>query len=428
MPYLLPQDEVFWYLNREMSKQLTGTVKVDVAVVGGGMAGITAAQSFAHKGLKVALVEKSFCGAGASGKSSGFITPDSEFSLGDMVEKYGAEKGRQLWEFVIGGVRIIQKNIIDYSINCDYLVQDTLVVASSEKAFSEDIKSEHTTRQNLHYTSSLYPKDQLSNIIGSQGYYGGVSYPGSFGINSYLYCQGMKDVLENLGVSIFEESPVLTVGDHAVLTPLGKVEAETIILCTDRFTPDLGRLSSQVYHAQTFLMMSSPLKDTDIYRIFPDRAMMVWDTDLIYNYFRLGKDNRMLLGGASLLSTYASTPHYHNERMFYKLTNYFKTKFPDITVTFEYLWPGLIGISKDIMPIAGLDKHQNSIYYIAGAAGLPWAAALGAYSAKRLIDGNTEHDDCFSPYRQFPIGEGLQKILGKQLSFAISNFSVVGTL
>ncbi len=425
---LLPQDEVFWYLSNDVCKPLTTTIKVDVAVVGGGMAGITAAQSFSKKGLKVALVEKGFCGAGASGKSSGFITPDSEFSLGDMVGKYGTEKAQALWEFAGGGVRLIEKNILDYALDCDYVVQNTLVVASSEKAFSDDISKEHETRKNLKYPSVLYAKNELGKILGSQDYYGGISYPGSFGINSYRYCQGMKRVLLDLGVDVFEETPVLAVEDHFLVTPSGKIEAGVIVLCTDRFTPDLGRLTSQVYHAQTFLLMSSPVADADLYRIFPDRPVMVWDTDLIYNYFRVSNDNRILLGGASLLSTYAANPHYHNERMFYQLTNYFKKKFPDVTAHFEYLWPGLIGISKDIMPLAGLDRDERSIYYIAGAAGLPWAAALGAYSAKRLIDGNKEFDDCFSPYRKFPIGEGLQRILGKKISFALSNFSVVGTL
>lgn len=111
---LLPEDQVFWYLRCKAPNQLKTKIKVDVAVVGAGMAGITAAQSFSKKGLKVALIEKAFCGAGASGKSSGFITPDSEFSLADMVDKYGLEKARTLWEFVRGGCRLIQQNITDY--------------------------------------------------------------------------------------------------------------------------------------------------------------------------------------------------------------------------------------------------------------------------------------------------------------------------
>lgn len=194
----------------------------------------------------------------------------------------------------------MQTNSAEYYrlfLDCDYLVQDTLVVATSKKAYKQDIEHEHEARLKLGYSSDLFDKTTLAGIIGSRSYYGGVAYPGSFGINSYLYCQGMMRVLADSGVKIFEESPVLSIDGHRVITPYGEVEAGHIVLCTDRFTPDLGVLSYEIYHAQTFLMMSAPLTDDDISRIFPQRSFMVWDTDLIYNYFRLGKQNRLLLGG-----------------------------------------------------------------------------------------------------------------------------------
>src|SRR5579871_5886436 len=67
---LFPQDHVFWYLNNPIQAQpLTHDISTDVLVVGGGMAGITTAQAFHEKGYKVTLIEKTYCGAGASGKS-----------------------------------------------------------------------------------------------------------------------------------------------------------------------------------------------------------------------------------------------------------------------------------------------------------------------------------------------------------------------
>ncbi len=91
-----PLDEVLWYLPPHHIKQLRSDVSADVVIIGGGMAGLTAAQAFAKKGCSVIVLEKSFCGAGASGKSSGFITPDSEFSLGSFVERYGPVRSTTL--------------------------------------------------------------------------------------------------------------------------------------------------------------------------------------------------------------------------------------------------------------------------------------------------------------------------------------------
>jgi gamma-glutamylputrescine oxidase len=85
------------------------------------------------------------------------------------------------------------------------------------------------------------------------------------------------------------------------------------------------------------------------------------------------------------------------------------------------MWPGLIGLSKDIAPLAGRDKDKPYLYYISAAAGLPIAAALGRYSAENLIDNKTDLDEYFSPYRSFMIGGITQKILGDGLTFALCN-------
>lgn len=425
---ILPQDQVFWYLDTASIEPLRQDITTDVVVVGGGMAGLTAAQSFQEKGLDVVVLEKNYCGSGATGKSSGFITPDSELPLHAFERLYGGEQARQLWEFVTSGVAKIQDNIRTYNLACDYQEQDTLVVASTPGAFTSTICKEYDVRSRLGYESSLYSASELPSVLGSSAYHGGISYGGTFGMSAYRYCSGMKDVLRKKGVRIYEESPVFTIGEHEVVTPSAKVAAKYIIVCTDHLTPALGRLAGDVYHAQTFLMMSSPLSDAQITALFPHKKYMMWDTNLIYNYLRITGDNRLMLGGANLLYTYARQEKHNSGFLSQQLQNYCAKKFPDQTVTFEYMWPGLIGISKDLMPLAGRDTYQPHVYYIAAAAGLPWAAALGMYSAASIVDKETRFDHYFSPYRTFTIGPLLQTLLGTRLSFALSNFLRVGSV
>lgn len=419
---LSPLDQVLWYINRPLCKPATKSVKVDVLVVGGGMAGLSAAQTFHEKGLSVALIEKNYCGAGASGRSSGFITPDSEFSLHNLLEFYGPDQGKNLWEFAVSGVELIHSNIKKYAISCDYQEQDTLVLATSKKSLQNSIEKEYKARADLQYQSNLYSQETLPTIIGSSKYYGGIRYPNTFGICAYQYCQAMKHILLNQGVQIFEDCPATEIISHEVKTPSMHFKAEKIVLCIDRFIRDFGKLLSSVYHVQTFLMMSAPLTIEQTKLLFPEQRMMAWDTDLIYNYFRLDGDNRLMLGGARLLSTYASCEEHKTARVQKKLMNYCKEKFPHIPLHFNYIWPGIIGITKDIMPVAGFDKDNTHIYYVTGAAGLPWAAALGVYSAESMIDKRTDLDDVFSPYRHFTLGSTAQKVLGTKLTFALSNF------
>lgn len=417
----IPQDQTYFYLNNKQPQQLRTGIKADVVVIGGGIAGLSAAQSFRRKGLSVVLLEKNFCGSGASGKSSGFLTPDSELNLSYFDRMYGSDIAKKIWGFVIGGVELVENNIKSFNISCDYQSQDTLVVANSEHANSR-ILYEHQTRQKLSYESSWYTKEKISSIIGSEKYYGGVRYSGTFGVNAYQYCQAMKDVLESQGIQVFEETPVVKLHSQGVQTLHGSIDAENIVVCVDRFIPELGALDKDIFHAQTFLMISEPLPDDEIRKIFPDERLMVWDTDLIYQYFRVTGDNRLMLGGSDLISIFWGKEIHNSTTMFEKLLRYQKRNFPHVLMNFEYFWPGLIGVSKDLFPIADFDNKNKNVYYISGAAGLPWAAALGRYAADKIIHQQDDFDEFFSLKRKFLIRDGLQTLLGKRLSFAISNF------
>lgn len=414
------QDQVFWYLQREKILPCMQDLQVDVVVIGGGMAGLSAAQAWHTKGKRVALVEQFYCGSGATGKSSGFVTPNAELSLTDFTHRYNAETAFKIWNFISSGVDDIRSNIVDHHFKCGYEAQDTLVLANSLKDMKE-LEIEHHNLAKFGYQTTLYTQDSVKDKIGSKAYFGGVAYENTFGLDGYRYCQEMKSYLQAQGVLIFEETPVIALDEHVVKTPYANITADYIVVCTDRFMPELNLLRQDVYHAQTFVMASQVLTDEQVKMIFPDKKLMCWDTDFIYQYFRVTADNRLLLGGGDLATSYASQATHDYDPIVQKLTTYLATKFPQLSIRFEQVWPGLMGISKDIGPLAGVDKDKPYQYYIAAACGLPIAAALGRHSADYFIDDNHEFDDYFSPYRKFPISGVAQSILGNKVSFALSN-------
>jgi glycine/D-amino acid oxidase-like deaminating enzyme len=128
------------------------------------------------------------------------------------------------------------------------------------------------------------------------------------------------------------------------------------------------------------------------------------------------------VGGAHLFDTYASEETHNNKRMARALDAYINTKFPGLKTSLEYIWPGMIGVSKDLFPIAGFDENRSSIYYITAATGLPWAAALGAYSAEHVLNNDTRFAEYFSPYRSFKINAFATKLFGHKLTFALSHY------
>jgi gamma-glutamylputrescine oxidase len=413
---------VYWHPQQlPQTTPLRRNISSDVAVVGGGMAGLTCAQVLVERGLSVTLVEQAFCGAGASGRSSGFITPDSELELWHLVANYGEQQGKALWEFAMSGLERIRRTISELGIDCDYQIQDSLLLARTPNGFEKGVRVEHETRRALGYRASLYDRVSLGKIIGARAVHGGVRYDGTFGINSYAYCRALRNELERRGVQIFEGTRATRFAAGGVETPGGTVTAPAIAVLTDRALPDLGLAPAAVYQAQTFLAVSKPLHDRDIRAIFPDDRLMVWDTDLLYHYFRITGEGRLLLGGSQLSSMYSGHEIRSPQRAATSLGRYLARHFPSVTVEIDYIWPGFIGVSKDLAPIVGRHAAFPTVLFAGAAAGLPWAAALGEYLAQKITDRRCELDQTLSAERRFPIGKRVQAVFGKRVSFALSH-------
>ncbi len=421
---LQQEKSVFWLTQEENSahnqQPLQGNHEADVIIIGGGMSGMSAAHSFSSHGYKVILLEQYKCGQGASGKSSGFITQNAELGLTHFVDVYGQDKARALWNFVTGGVRSIEDTIKTYTLNCDYIPEDSLIVATSKSGFKE-LTQEHNNYTRLGFESTLYTHEEIRRFIGSSSFYGGMRSGGTFGINGYTYLQELKQLLSKQGVTIYEHTPVITLEAHQVQTPHATLHARHIVVCTDRFTPSLGLLKHDIFHAQTFVVASNPLDTATIKQLFPQQRFLVWDTDMVYHYYRLTGDNRLIIGGSTLWQTFSYQQVYNSPAVYRKLTAYLKKKFPHLNLTFEYMWSGLIGISRDLQPIAGYDRSLPSIYYVGASTGLPWAAALGRYAAEAIVDKRNDFDEMFNPYRSYPLGNAWQHIIGKKATFALSN-------
>lgn len=417
-----PLEQAFWYINvpQKTSPSFAGTVHTDVVIVGGGMAGLSAAQSFAKRGLRVILLEQYYCGSGATGKSSGFITPDAELNISRFQKLYGNEAAHTIWEFINRGIETIRTNIKTYALDCGYQEQDTLVLANSKSA-ARVVRKEHENRLAQNFKSNWYSKETSSSVIGSNTYYGGYRYGGTFAINAFDYAQGMKTVLQDLGVTIYQETPVLEINSDHVKTTNGTVYAQHIIVCADRFIPNVNKLNNEIFNVQTHILLSEVLPDNVIHQIFPDGPCLTWDSDFIYNYFRITANNRFLIGGGSYWHAYKTQESFHAHSVYNKLNAYVKTKFPHLKIIFEYMWPGLIGISKNIAPILGRDSKIPSIYYAGAAAGLPIAASMGIYSAEHIVDGRNDLDEYFKPDRSSTLSNITQKIIGKPATFTISN-------
>ena len=399
-------------------------IKTDVLIVGAGASGLAAALRLAGSGKKVVLLDRNICGGSSTGKSAGFLTPDSELELSQLLRKYGQQGAKDLWEVAARGVETMVSNIKKHKIECDLQIQDCLFIGKGSSGW-KDVQEEVEARKKLGYSSTVYTEDEVPSVLGSKAYSGAIRYPGTFGVNPLLYAQGIKQVLLDNNVEIFESSEIISYNGHTVYTHLGSVTADEIIFCIDKPKPEVTKYYKEVYHAQTFLSISEPLGDEDIAELFPQGPLQCWDSDLVYTYFRLTGGNRLLVGGGDLLTTYAkndtTTPRVINR----VITN-LKEKIPSIRdLRFVQYWEGRIDMTRDLIPTVLRDPAHPWIHFVLGCVGLPWATFCGDFAARNVLDNkeldNEKYYRYFSPDRKFLLPLWLEQILGKRLVFTVNN-------
>lgn len=401
---------------------LKDDIETDCLVIGGGVTGLHAALKLIESGKEVVLLEKDQCGSSSSGKSAGFLTPETELDLGQLIETHGQEKARVIYDIPSKGVDLIVGNIQEHQFDCDFRKQDTLYF-SDKTSHNKIIEEEAKNRKENDLPYELLDKTGLKTIHPGKGYIKAMKYPGSYGINSFAYCKEMKKLLLKKGAMVFEGSEVRTLKGNTAKTHLGSVKAKNILVCIDKMKTEFHEdFSRQYYHLQTYVSVSEPLEDEEMKAIFPDRELMCWDSRLIYIHYRPVGDNRILIGGSSPWVTYL--PYYkHSPRVISSFIKKLKKAFPVIKdVKFNYYWSGMLDVTKDLIPMVDYDKNNRSIQYALGCAGLNWAAYCGDYMARRVLDPNIEDlTEFLGSGRKFWISANLQRILGKRISFFLNH-------
>jgi gamma-glutamylputrescine oxidase len=421
-----------WWFSTLLIKQfkycppLTKSIKCDVLIVGGGFSGMSAAAEFLQKGFKVVLIDRNMVGGSSSGRSAGFLTPDSELELHQLVRRYGPDAAREIWEMPCRGIERIVQAIKKNDIECGLLKQDSLFLGIG-KGGQEAVASERECRESVGFTDQqVYDENELKGVLGAEGFTAGIRYTGTYGVNPLLCLQGLKDVLIDNGMQVFESTELLRLEDHTAYTHGGSITADHIIMAVDKLKGSLSPLAAEIFHAQTFLSVTEPLTDKELHALFPSgKQMQCWDSKLVYSYFRLTGDNRLLLGGGSPISTFLPSA-YNGKFVINRVIKEFKSRFPHLKdLSFIQFWPGLIDTTRDLLPMIVKPPGQPHLQFILGIVGLPWASFAGSFAARNILGDADEDYGKYYPYfsnrRHFPLPSGLAKLIGKPALFSLSN-------
>jgi gamma-glutamylputrescine oxidase len=405
------------------TEPLRGGERCDVAVVGGGVAGLHAALRLSEGGADVVLLERSFCGGGTSGRSSGFLTPDSELQLSDLIRSFGVKDAIRLWRVPVTGVRMLVSTARRYRIRCELERQDSLFAGIGRHG-ARQVAAEAEAREQIGEPFIHYDADRLRSVHPGD-YSAAVRYGETYTVDPLAYCQGLASALRSRGVWIYELSPVRSVGRALVRTNRGSVRADRIVVAADKLSRRLNpRAYPKYYHALTYLALTEPLDRSLIRALFPRDRLQCWDNRLVYSYYRLTGDDRLLLGGGSALTTF-SRRALRTPLVIDRVIARFRRRFPAFRrVEFTRYWPGLIDITQDLLPIADLDPGNRRAGYVIGCAGLPWAAWCGDHLARRVLGSEVEDLTRFLGWnRPAIIPSGISRVVGKPAAFAAGFFA-----
>lgn len=387
---------------------LAGEMRADVAVVGGGLAGCSAALHLAQRGFRVALLEANFVGYGASGRSGGQTIFGLAVGQQTLIAQVGRADARRLFDLSIEALDLTRDLIREHRIECDYR-PNHLHVATRPRHVGELRHWFEELRGEYGYESvSLLDRAELAAHVQSDRYLGGLLDSRSGHLHPLKYTQGIARAAEAAGARIFEQTEALEYRDGAevvVRTAGGLLRCRHLVLCGNAYLGTLAPpLARRILGVGTYIVATRPLAPDLAQALLPSDAAVA-DMNWILDYFRLSADRRLLFGGRVSYSgleppRLAASMHRRMARIFPELE----------TVPVEYAWGGYLDITMSRAPDFG--RLAPNVFYLQGFSGhgMSLTVLAGKLIAEALA-GTAERFDVFArlPHRDFPGGRWLRR-------------------
>lgn len=385
-----------------------GEHRADVVVVGGGIAGCSAALHLAKRGFDVALLEAHSVGYGASGRSGGQTIFGLASSQTALVEQVGRADARRLFDMSVEALELTQALIREHGIDCDYRPNHLHVATKRRHVAELRAWVEELHREYGYDSARLLDRTELQAHVRSDRYLGGLIDPRSGHLHPLKYTRGLARAAEAAGARIFESSVTLRFEEGrelAVHTSGGLVRCRYLVLCANAYVGTLApRLARRILGVGTYIIATRPMEAERARALLPSNAAVA-DMNWILDYFRLSADSRILFGGR--VSYSAWEPPRLAESMRRRLTRVFP-QVADLTV--EYVWGGYLDITMSRAPDFG--RLAPNIFYLQGFSGHGMTlSALGGKLIAEALTGTAERFDVFArlPHREFPGGALLRR-------------------
>lgn len=345
---------------------LQGEQTCDVAIIGGGFTGISAALHLAEAGVSVAVLESRYVGWGASGRNGGFCCLGGGMLDNAALERSFGREGRDEWRHAeLASIQLVEELLTRFDIDVDRHSNGETQVAHRAKDF-EGMRDEVAYYKDSYGVDArLTERADLENEGMNAGFHGAITVPVGFGLNPRKYITGLAAEAERAGAQIYHESSVKqmrkTAAGHQVLTPGGELLARKVIVATNGYSSEdtPAWLAGRYMPTQSSVIVTRPMTQSELGAQGWTSSQACYDTRHLLHYFRLMPDNRMLFGVRGGLMANAGS----EARAIQRARSDFDAMFPAWRdVETPHGWSGMVCIARNRMPFVGAVPGQRDMF------------------------------------------------------------------
>ena len=360
---------------------------LDVAVIGAGFTGLSAARTLAKRGAKVGVLEGETIGWGASSRNGGMVLTGMKLGVKQLISMYGRELTRRMYAASLASIDGVEQIVREEQIQCDFSRCGHLEVACKQKHFDAYERQAELIEVEFQHKLGVVRRSDLSAEIGSSIYYGGMVDETSAGCNPARYVAGLARSALNAGAEICEHTRVNAIERGSlqgelgwkISTSRGTLWAHEVFVGTSGYTSQATpALQKKIIPIGSFIITTEVLPKALAHELSP-RNRMIYDSKNFLYYYRLTPDGRILFGGRA-----AFFPE--NEQTVRRSADLLRRGMIHVypllrDARIEYVWGGTLDFAFDIMPHAG---QMDGMYYAVGYAG--HGVAMATYQGQKIAE------------------------------------------
>jgi glycine/D-amino acid oxidase-like deaminating enzyme len=360
---------------------------VDVAVIGAGFTGLSAARTLAKRGANIAVLEAETIGWGASSRNGGMVLTGMKLGVNKLISMYGRELTQRMYAASLASMDCVEQIVREESIDCGFSRCGHLEVACKRKHFDDYARQADVIAREFNHALRVVPKNELPSEIGSTIYYGGMVDEVSAGCNPARYVAGLASAAMKAGANIFENTRVQAIQRNSrqgnpgwkLSTSRGPLHAREVFVGTSGYTTAATPvLRKKIIPIGSFIITTEILPEPLARELSP-RNRMIYDSKNYLYYYRLTPDRRMMFGGrAAFFPETDQTIRQSAEILRRGMIDVYP-QLADAKV--DYVWGGTLDFAFDIMPHAG---QLDGIYYALGYAG--HGVAMATYQGQKIAE------------------------------------------